>query len=46
MQLNTNLDTMPIGNASIYWGEEASLLRMIGRIIVEPRLPLGIELAH
>lgn len=45
VQLNTDLDAMPIEDASVEWDEQASPYRTVGRITVQPQLALGTELA-
>ena len=45
VQLNTDLDAMPIEDASVAWDEKASPYRTVGRIVVAPQLSLGTDLA-
>jgi hypothetical protein len=45
VQLNTDLDAMPVEDASVEWDEKASPYRTVGRITVEPQLSLGTDLA-
>jgi hypothetical protein len=45
VQLNTDLDAMPIEDASIAWDEEASPYRTVGRITVQPQLSMGTDFA-
>jgi len=45
VQLNTDLDAMPIEDASVPWDEKASPYRTVGRITVAPQLSLGTDLA-
>ena len=45
VQLNTDLEAMPIEDASVEWDETASPYRTVGRITVEPQLSLGTDLA-
>ena len=45
MQLNTDLEAMPIENASVAWDEDASPYRTVGRVVVAPQLSLGTDLA-
>ncbi|MBB5717085.1 catalase family protein [Sphingomonas aerophila] len=45
VQLNTDLDAMPVEDASVEWDEKVSPYRTVGRIVVEPQLSLGTELA-
>jgi len=45
VQLNTDLDKMPVEDASVAWDEEASPYRTVGRITVAPQLSLGTDLA-
>jgi hypothetical protein len=45
VQLNTDLDTMPVEDASVEWDEEASPYRTVGRITVKPQLSLGTDVA-
>lgn len=45
VQLCTDLDTMPVEDASVQWDEEASPYRTVGRITAPPQMSLGTELA-
>jgi len=45
VQLNTDLEAMPIEDASVEWDEKASPYRTVGRITVAPQLSLGTDLA-
>ena len=45
VQLNTDLDAMPVEDASVEWDEKVSPYRTVGRVVVEPQLSLGTELA-
>ena len=45
VQLNTDLDAMPIEDASVEWDESASPYRTVGKITVEPQLSMGTDLA-
>ncbi len=45
VQLNTDLDAMPVEDASVEWDEEASPYRTVGRITVAPQMSLGTDLA-
>ena len=45
VQLNTDLEKMPIEDASVEWDEEASPYRTVGRITVAPQLSLGTDVA-
>jgi hypothetical protein len=45
VQLNTDLDKMPVEHASVAWDEEASPYRSVGRITIQPQLSMGTELA-
>ena len=45
VQLNTDLETMPVEDASVEWDQEASPYRIVGRITVEPQMSLGTDLA-
>jgi len=45
VQLNTDLDAMPVEDASVEWDEKVSPYRTVGRFVVEPQLSLGTELA-
>ncbi|SEM77827.1 hypothetical protein SAMN05192583_1199 [Sphingomonas gellani] len=45
VQLNTDLDKMPVEDASVEWDEEASPYRTVGRITVAPQLSMGTDLA-
>lgn len=44
VQLNTDLEAMPIEDASIEWDEAASPYRTVARLVVEPQLSIGTEL--
>ena len=46
VQLNTDLGTMPVEDASVEWDAEQSPYRTVGRITVEPQLSLGTDLAN
>ena len=45
VQLCTDLDKMPVEDASVAWDEEVSPYQTVGRIVVEPQLSLGTDLA-
>ena len=45
VQLNTDLDTMPVEDASVEWDEKASPYRTVGRITIAPQLSLGTDVA-
>ena len=45
VQLNTDLEKMPVEDASVEWDEEASSYRTVARITVEPQMSLGTDLA-
>jgi hypothetical protein len=45
VQLNTDLDKMPVEDASVQWDEDASPYRTVGRITVQPQLSLGTDIA-
>lgn len=45
VQLNTDLDAMPIEDASVEWDEAASPYRTVARITVAPQLSIGTDLA-
>jgi hypothetical protein len=45
VQLNTDLDKMPVEDASVEWDEKVSPYRTVGRITVAPQLSLGTEIA-
>lgn len=45
VQLNTDLDNMPVEDASVEWDEDVSPYRAVGRITVEPQLSMGTDLA-
>ena len=45
VQLNTDLDAMPVEDASVEWDEKASPYRTVARIIVAPQLSMGTDLA-
>jgi catalase len=45
VQLNTDLQKMPVEDASVEWDEEESPYRTVGRITVEPQMSLGTDLA-
>ena len=45
VQLNVDLDTMPVEDASVEWDEEGSPYRTVGSITVAPQMSLGTELA-
>ncbi|WP_137786591.1 catalase family protein [Sphingomonas sp. 3P27F8] len=45
VQLNTDLEKMPVEDASVEWDEERSPYRTVGRITVEPQMSLGTDLA-
>lgn len=45
VQLNTDLDAMPVEDASVEWAVDASPYRTVGRIVVKPQLSMGTELA-
>ena len=46
VQLNTDLEAMPVEDASVAWDEKASPYRTVGRITVEPQLSLGTDVAE
>jgi hypothetical protein len=46
VQLNTDLDAMPVEDASVAWDEEASPYRTVGRIAVPRQLSADTDLAH
>ena len=46
VQLNTDLDAMPIEDASVEWDERASSYRVVGQVTVPPQLSLGTDVAH
>lgn len=45
VQLNTDLDAMPIEDASVAWDEGASPYRTVARITVAPQLSIGTDLS-
>ena len=45
VQLCTDLQRMPVEDASVEWDEERSPYRTVGRITVEPQMSLGTDLA-
>ncbi len=45
VQLNTDLDAMPIEDASVEWDETASPYRAVGRITVAPQRSMGTDVA-
>jgi hypothetical protein len=45
VQLNTDLDAMPVEDASVAWDEKASPYRTVGRITVAPQQSMGTDLA-
>ena len=45
VQLNTDLNKMPVEDASVEWDQQASPYRTVARITVEPQLSLGTDLA-
>ena len=44
VQLCTDLEKMPVEDASVPWDEEASPYRTVGRISVSPQLSIGTDL--
>ena len=46
VQLNTDLDKMPVEDASVKWDEEVSPYQTVGRITVAPQLSMGTDLAR
>lgn len=46
VQLCTDLDAMPVEDASVAWDEQASPYRTVGRIVAEPQLGWTAERAH
>ena len=46
VQLNTDVEGMLIEDASVEWNETASPYRTVARIVVEPQLSLGTDLAN
>ena len=46
VQLNTDLDKMPIEDASVAWDEKVSPYRTVGRITVAPQLAWSVERAQ
>lgn len=45
VQLNTDLDAMPIEDATVAWDEKVSPYRTVARITVAPQLSMGTDLA-
>ena len=45
VQLSTDLDTMPVEDATVEWDEKVSPYRMVARITVEPQMSIGTDLA-
>ena len=45
VQLNTDLATMPVEDASVAWDEEASPYRTVGRLTVAPQLAWTVDRA-
>jgi hypothetical protein len=45
VQLCTDLDKMPVEDATVAWDEKVSPYRTVGRIVVAPQLSLGTDLA-
>ena len=45
VQLNTDLDAMPVEDASVEWDEKASPYRTVARITVAPQMSMGTDLA-
>lgn len=46
VQLNTDLEAMPIEDASVAWDEKASPYRTVATLTVAPQLSLGTEVAN
>jgi hypothetical protein len=46
VQLNTDLEAMPVEDASVEWDEDVSPYRTVGRITVAPQLSLGTDVAN
>lgn len=46
VQLNTDLDAMPVEDATVAWDEEASPYRTVARITAKPQLAMGTDLAN
>lgn len=45
VQLNADLDTMPVEDATVEWDEKVSPYRTVARITVEPQMSMGTDLA-
>ncbi len=45
VQLSTDLDTMPVEDATVEWDEKVSPYRTVARITVEPQMSMGTDLA-
>jgi hypothetical protein len=46
VQLNTDLEKMPVEDASVEWDEDASPYRTVATLTVAPQLSLGTDVAH